>query len=160
MKLDQEAIRQLYEQHGRGLSAYACSFLHGFAAAEDLLHKLFSGLLQSSTDFEGSPVPYLYRCVRNASINYLRDRSRDAELHDQWLESPDMADLGVVLQSVLEELPAEQREIIVLHIWGQLTFEEVGETLGILPSTAASRYRYGLAKLKAQFNVMPKGSTI
>ena len=158
VKLDKDAIRQLYEQHGRGLSAYACSSVRGFAAAEDILHEVFTHLLENSTEFDGSPVPYLYRCVRNASINYVRDRSRDAELHDCWLESPPgMAELGVVLQSALQELAAEQRETIVLHIWGQLTFEEVAETLGISPSTAASRYRYGLAKLKAQFNAVPKG---
>jgi RNA polymerase sigma-70 factor (ECF subfamily) len=158
VKLDKDDIRQLYEQHANGLIAYACSFLRGFTAAEDLLHEVFTRLLQSGTDFDGSPLPYLYRSVRNACINHVRDGSRDAEWHDDWLEGPPgMADLGVVLQSALQVLPAEQREVIVLHIWGQLTLEEVAETVGISPNTAASRYRYGLTKLKAQFNAVPKG---
>ena len=42
----------------------------------------------------------------------------------------------------------EQREVIVLKIWHQYTFEEIGGLLEISPNTAAGRYRYGLQKLK------------
>ena len=48
----------------------------------------------------------------------------------------------------LAALPAEQREVIVLKIWHEYTFEEIGELLEISPNTAAGRYRYGLQKLK------------
>jgi hypothetical protein len=44
---------------------------------------------------------------------------------------------------------AEQREVIVLKIWHEHTFEEIGELLGLSPNTAAGRYRYGLQKLRA-----------
>jgi DNA-directed RNA polymerase specialized sigma24 family protein len=43
----------------------------------------------------------------------------------------------------------EQREVIVLKIWHEHTFEEIGDLLGISPNTAAGRYRYGLQKLKS-----------
>ena len=49
----------------------------------------------------------------------------------------------------LEKLPPEQREVIVLKIWHEHTFEEIGDLLGISPNTAAGRYRYGLEKLRA-----------
>jgi DNA-directed RNA polymerase specialized sigma24 family protein len=49
----------------------------------------------------------------------------------------------------LAGLPPEQREVIVLKIWSEHTFEEIGELLDISPNTAAGRYRYGLQKLKA-----------
>jgi RNA polymerase sigma-70 factor (ECF subfamily) len=49
----------------------------------------------------------------------------------------------------LAGLPQDQREVIVLKIWHDHTFEEIGELLGISPNTAAGRYRYGLQKLKA-----------
>ena len=42
----------------------------------------------------------------------------------------------------------DQREVIVLKIWHDCTFEEIGELLEISPNTAAGRYRYGLQKLK------------
>jgi RNA polymerase sigma factor (sigma-70 family) len=55
---------------------------------------------------------------------------------------------AIALQSALRRLPDEQREIVVLRVWGQLTFEEAAAIIGVSPNTAASRYRYGLAKLK------------
>ena len=48
----------------------------------------------------------------------------------------------------LADLPREQREVIVLKIWHDYTFEEIGELLELSPNTAAGRYRYGLQKIK------------
>ena len=51
------------------------------------------------------------------------------------------------LRHALKSLPDDQREVIVLHVWGELTFSDIGELMGISANTAASRYRYALAKL-------------
>jgi DNA-directed RNA polymerase specialized sigma24 family protein len=48
----------------------------------------------------------------------------------------------------LATLPSVQREVIVLKIWHQYTFEEIGRLLALSPNTAAGRYRYGLQKLR------------
>jgi RNA polymerase sigma-70 factor (ECF subfamily) len=64
-----------------------------------------------------------------------------------------MEQTALELQSALRGLPDEQREVIVLHVWGELSFEEVAEALSIPANTAASRYRYGLSKLREQFQV-------
>jgi RNA polymerase sigma-70 factor (ECF subfamily) len=63
---------------------------------------------------------------------------------------------AVELQSALRELPEQQREVILLHIWGMMSFEEVADALEISPNTAASRYRYGLSKLREQFQVIER----
>jgi len=52
------------------------------------------------------------------------------------------------LTAALAELPAEQRAVIHLKLWEDTTFEAIAETLGIPPNTAASRYRYGIDKLR------------
>jgi RNA polymerase sigma-70 factor (ECF subfamily) len=99
----------------------------------------------------GEPKPYLFRAVRNAALNHIRGQSREVELGDAgvWLESPDgSVETGLALQSALKTLPGEQREVVVLKIWGELTFEESAAIIGISPNTAASRYRYGLEKLR------------
>ncbi len=49
----------------------------------------------------------------------------------------------------LEALPAEQREVIVLKIWHDYTFETIGQLLELSPNTVAGRYRYGLQKIRA-----------
>jgi len=122
--------------------------------AEDALHQVFERMLRGGLEIEGSPVPYLYRAVRNAALNQIRNRSREVNFEDSWLEPPSgMQQSGLELQSSLKELPEEQREIILMHIWGEMSFEEVAAALEISPNTAASRYRYGLSKLREQFQV-------
>jgi RNA polymerase sigma-70 factor (ECF subfamily) len=155
---DRNELRRLYEQHSRGLLAYACSFVPSFESAEDVLHHVFARLLRGDIEISGSPVPYLYRAVRNASLNDIRNRGREVDLDDGWLQSPGgMEQTGIELQSALRELPEEQREIILLHIWGQMSFDEAGSALGISANTAASRYRYGLSKLREQFQTTARG---
>ena len=152
--LDQDAVRKLYEEHGRGLLAYACSLVATFATAEDVLHQVFERLLRGDLSISNAPVAYLYRAVRNASLNRIRDRAGDVIFEEGWLESPSgMEHTAVELQSALRRLPEEQREVILMHIWGQMSFEEVAGALGVSPNTAASRYRYGLSRLREQFQI-------
>ena len=55
------------------------------------------------------------------------------------------------LVAALDHLPRDQREVLVMKIWNELTFAEIGEALAISQNTAASRYRYALAALKKTF---------
>ncbi len=57
-----------------------------------------------------------------------------------------------IVPAALAELPYEQREVIVLHQHGALTFEEISRQLVLSINTVQSRYRYGLDKLRAQLN--------
>jgi DNA-directed RNA polymerase specialized sigma24 family protein len=68
----------------------------------------------------------------------------------RWFErSPAETESEQAAMHCLAGLPQEQREVIVLKIWHQYTFEEIGDLLELSPNTAAGRYRYGLQKLKA-----------
>lgn len=58
-------------------------------------------------------------------------------------------DLRHAVESALATLPEEQREVLVLKIWGELTFAQIAVTLAISSDTAASRYRYALQRLQA-----------
>ena len=158
-KVDREHVRTLYERHSPVLLAYALSLLHDRAASEDVLHQVFMRLLQGNVAINGPPLHYLYRAIRNTSLNYRREHSRELELaqNGHWLESPPgMEETGLALQSALAELPDEQREIMILHVWGQMTFEEAAAALDISSNTAASRYRYALAKLKERLQPLAK----
>ena len=143
--------RELYERHGRALLAYACALLRDPSAAEDVLHQVFLNVLRGKSVIDAEPAHYLFRAIRNTALNHIRGQSKEVELADAgiWLESPDgSTEESLALQSALATLPAEQREVVVLKIWGQLTFEEAGAVIGVSTNTAASRYRYGLEKLK------------
>lgn len=60
-------------------------------------------------------------------------------------ESP----LELAAMRCLEKLPREQREVIVLKIWHECTFEEIAELLDLPANTVAGRFRYGLQKMRA-----------
>jgi RNA polymerase sigma-70 factor (ECF subfamily) len=157
--LDRQQIQTLYEHHGDVLLAYAVSLLQDRAASEDVLHQVFLKLLQSRIAITGQPLHYLYRAIRNTALNYRRNHSRELALtpDGRWLKSPPgMEEIGLAIQSTLQELPDEQREVIVLRVWGQMTFDEAAAALDIPANTAASRYRYGLARLKERLQPLAK----
>jgi RNA polymerase sigma-70 factor (ECF subfamily) len=70
----------------------------------------------------------------------------DAET-TMWFEPESDPRLQSLAHS-LPLLPEEQREVVVLKIWGDLTFDEIGEQMQISPNTAASRWRYAMEALK------------
>ena len=150
MRLATDQLRVLYQKHGAALAAYACSLGLDFASAEDVVQQLFLKLLQGSMIPIEAPVPYLYRAVRNASLNLRRDRRHEIELpaEELWLthRTADSAEIYSV-QNALRELPAEQRETVFLKIWGGLTLQEIADATGSSINTVASRYRYALEKL-------------
>ena len=157
-KIDRDEIEQLYDRHGRVLLAYASSFFTDRSAAEDTLHQVFLKLLKGGVRITGEPIGYLCRAIRNTALNRRRHQSYEVELEPHcWLESPaGMQDIAIAIQSALLMLPEEQREIVVLHVWGHMTFEEAAAALQISANTAASRYRYGLAKLRETLKPLGK----
>jgi RNA polymerase sigma-70 factor, ECF subfamily len=152
-KLGKDDIRALYEQHSSSLLLYARSMLPDTAAAEDVLHHVFSVLLRGNTEIPDSPVAYLFRAVRNTALNARRSETKHVALGEQepWFRprcgSPESA---LALQSALRELPEEQREAVILRIWAGMTLEEVAAATSVPLNTAASRYRYALEKLRDQ----------
>ena len=141
-----------YAEHAPALLAYARSFGLNHHAAEDLLHHVFLKVLESPNDKEVDEIrPYLFRAIRNSALNHQRDHSREVELSGQepWfrnLSTSPEAELD--LRSALCELPVEQREVLLMHIWGGLTFGEIAAVLAVSPNTIASRYRYALTAIK------------
>jgi RNA polymerase sigma-70 factor, ECF subfamily len=150
-KLSADEIRQLYERHGAALLLFARSFAVDAAAGEDLVHEVFLKLLRGETDLPDIPLAYLYRSVRNAALNALRER-RSHEAQDNeitWFQHREgKQEEELALQSALGELPEDQRATVIMRIWGGMTLEEIAEATAVPLSTAASRYRYALEKLR------------
>ena len=143
-------MQALYQKHGRVLLLYGCSLLGRKDAAEDVLQQVFMKLLEQNTIPE-EPRPYLFRAVHNVALNVIRGESKHVELDDiePWFEAPTQDHAArVTLTIELMRLPEEQRQVIVLHVWGGFSFESIGEVLDVSANTAASRYRYALEKLR------------
>jgi RNA polymerase sigma-70 factor (ECF subfamily) len=143
-----EAFAALYDRHARWMLAVARALTSSPTDAEDVVQETFLELHRSRAALAraGAPRAYLWRAVRNAA---LRGRARRREValeHEPSARAAAEADPE--LARALASLPEEQREVVALKAEGALTFEEIGELLGIPANTAASRYRYALAKLR------------
>lgn len=146
-------IERLYRQHGAALLLFATALTGERSRAQDAIHQVFAKLLEDEKLQQATDVKsYLFACVRNAALNDRRVRGRDVALADDglaWFEPPsrDYAE-EASLRRALAELPDDQRQVTVLHIWGELTFAQIADLLSISANTVASRYRYALARLR------------
>lgn len=161
--------RAWLEEHGPKLLLFARQQTRNHEDAEDVLQDAFVRLVEKirSGDFVGGPdawMAYLYTSIRRLAIDLSRKETRRrrredtvgiesdeaafAEFHP-WFESDSSDDeIRQQLEVKLKELPEKFAEVIIMKIWGDRTFAEIGEALGISQNTAASRYRYGLEALK------------
>jgi RNA polymerase sigma-70 factor (ECF subfamily) len=141
----------LYHQKASELILYGRALGLSHAEAEDVVQETFISLMQRTEPPE-KPDHYCVRSFRNRALNYRRGlwRRLTREWESQrWFErSAQESPLEPHAMAALQDLPSEQREAIVLKIWHDYTFEEIGDLLEISPNTAAGRYRYGLQKLR------------
>lgn len=157
-----EFLNHLYEEYHAGLFYYALSLLKSEVDAEEALQNLFLGLVSQKQKIRQIQQikSYLFTGVRLESLKLLRSKSRyDQKLEDFGQisriqpipESPYGEAEALQLEKALEELPSEQKEVLVLKNFSQLTFQEIAQITETSPDTVASRYRYGLQKLSQKF---------
>ena len=142
----------LYRAKAPELILYGRALGLSHAEAEDVLQETFVALMARAQPPE-QPEHYCVRSYRNRALNYRRGlwRRLTRELESKrWFElAPGESPAERAAMRALAALPQDQREAIVLKIWHEHTFNEIGELLGVSPNTVAGRYRYGLQKLRA-----------
>lgn len=145
-------VESLYRQHGPALLLFAMAICGEKSRAQDAVHQVFAKLIEGGDLARvADKKAYLFTCVRNALLNQLKRDVHDTPLgpDSAWFYPPDRDySAEQTLRRSLVALPDDQRQVVVLHIWGELTFSQVGDLLGISANTAASRYRYALDKLR------------
>lgn len=153
-------LERLYDAHATSLYAFALSLTHREADSRDLLQDLFVKLARHPGALNGvhDERSFLLRWMRNAAVDLFRRRQSREHLGEALAEqpatpfapAPDPDDQAFrdALSEALCELPEDQRIILQLKLWEGLTFEAIAQVLNISPNTAASRYRYGLDKLR------------
>jgi RNA polymerase sigma-70 factor (ECF subfamily) len=146
------------EQHGAALVLFARQWVGSRADAEDIVQEAFVRFWRSRQRV-AQPVGYLFACVKRCALDWQRGRRRQAR-REEATARPEAATLfdapleqeerRTAIEAGLALLPAEQKEVLVLKIWAGLSFGEIAAALEIPANTAASRYRYALAKLREQ----------
>ena len=153
-------LRRLYDDHAQPLYAFLLNLTRDEADTRDLLQDIFVKLARDPELLTGvrDERAFLIRLAHNAAIDMMRRRGTRDKTREQFTaesispfapaNDPDEQTFRNALADALAELPAEQRTVVHLKLWERLTFEEIAETLDIPLNTAASRYRYGLDKLR------------
>ena len=153
-------LARLYEDHAQALFAFLLNLTRHEADARDVLQELFVKLARQPETL--APIrderAFLLRFAHNAAIDLMRRRGTRAKNYEQLAadtaavfapaRDPDEQAFRQALTEALGELPPDQRAVVHLKLWEGLTFEAIASLLDLPLNTAASRYRYGLDKLR------------
>ncbi len=155
-------LAQIYDAHAPALYAFLLNLTRNEADSRDAIQEAFMRLARKPDCLTGvrDVRAFLFRIAHHAAVDQTRtraSRSRTAERASkepmELFETGPDPDADLFRKRVaeaLQELPAEQRAVVHLKIWEDLTFGEIAETLEIPANTAASRYRYAIEKLGSQ----------
>jgi len=155
--MDPDLLGRLIDRHAPALELFARQWCD---TAEDVVQEAFVKLA-GQHPLPDQPAAWLFRAVRNGAINAATASRRRRRYETQaaaivavWFKpdpapeiEPDQA------QAALAALPLEQREVIVAHLWGGLTFQQIAELVGSSSSSIHRRYQAGLATLRTQLGV-------
>ena len=156
-----DALRCIYEKYRDKLLIVAIALSHDVNVAEDAVHDVFVAFAEDLADFEltGTLKGYLATCVANRVRDLMRRRARAAagrapggsaaSEHDEPSRRVACNEELQIVSSALAQLPEEQREVIVLRLYGQLRFRVIAGSLGVSVNTVKGRYRYGIRRLRS-----------
>lgn len=154
-------LERLYDEHAQALFAFLLNFTRDEADTRDVLQEVFVKLARQPNRLRGArdQRAFLLRLAHNAAIDSMRRRGAREKYQQRFgveqissfaeTTSPDEAAFRTALSAALGELPPEQRAVVHLKLWEGLTFEQIASALDVPINTAASRYRYGLDKLRS-----------
>ena len=162
---DVAALERIYEKYKNELLAFAVSLMNDITAAEDAVHDVFVSLAQSAT--RPCRIRNLKKYLITSVANNVRNRKRYEQRHqtvgiensdipirdlsrpERWLVLNEELEL---LDHALAQIPYEQREVITLHMQGNMSLREIARFQNESPNSVAGRYRYGIKKLRSLLN--------
>lgn len=160
--MDRPTLAGIYDGHASALFAFLLNLTRQEADARDVLQEVFAKLTERPELLRGVRElrPFLIRLAHNQAIDQSRRRQTRDRYHLELGEEqprifadspdPDEQAFRAALSVALAELPGEQRVVVHLKLWEGFTLQRISEILEIPLNTAASRYRYGLDKLRDQ----------
>lgn len=151
-------LERIHDEHVTAMYRHGLSLLRDETAVRDILQDVFLKLAEGRVDLgeKDSERAYLLRMIHHGALDRMRrDKVRRGHAEKKPAEifqaspDPDREAFRLELESALGQLPPEQREVVVLKLWSEHTFDEIARICGIPLNTAASRYRYAIDKLRS-----------
>jgi RNA polymerase sigma-70 factor (ECF subfamily) len=171
---DERAFRTLVERHQERLFGYLLGMVQDRDVANDLFQDTFVRAIKAmhkqrgNYTAQGRWVHWVMRIARNAALDYLRSRKRwrttlpkdegEDERESYWDRLPDQepnaaeqlhrTEQEAWLKACIDQLPPDQREVLLMRHEGELTFREIAELTDCSINTALGRMRYALQNLR------------
>lgn len=165
---DVAAFEQLYQRHRGKLYRFLARQLHGNGAlADEMFQDVWQRVVSARQSWKPEALftTWLYRIAHNRLADHWRALQHrppapdDADERTERVPDQDTPERHLSefeerrrLHLALEELPAEQREVVLLRLEQDLSLEEIGEVTGVGRETVKSRLRYAMDKLRARLN--------
>ncbi len=169
---DERAFSELLSRHQSKIYSYIRSMVGDGDTANDIFQETFTKVItrmDETYDEQGKWIAWVMRIAHNATIDYLRKQKRyvdvspkdedDSDFYDR-LTDPDATgaqehlELDEAKRSLvrhMDRLPAEQREVVMLRHYYEMSFKEIAELTGVSINTALGRMRYALINLRKLF---------
>ncbi|WP_257644313.1 RNA polymerase sigma factor [Luteimonas salinisoli] len=161
------AFERLYARHRTRLYRFLLRQLRDGALADEAFQDVWQRVIAARDGWrpEAAFATWLYRIARNRLADHWRARSHrppapdDADERIARVPDDDTPERSLsefeerrTLQLALDELPEEQREVVLLRLEQELTLEQIGEITGVGRETVKSRLRYAMDKLRTRLN--------
>ena len=158
---DEDSVRELIRTFAGPLRRYLTSMLRNPADGEELAQETFVRFMEGLSAFRGeaSVKTYLFRIAHNLALNRLASAASVHEVFPGELpeartaaDAPHHAVLleeeGERLRKAVSLLPPQQRSVVVLRTWQDLSFKEIAEALSVAEGTAKAHYFFALRNLR------------
>lgn len=160
MESPASAWKQWLAEHGPRLLLFARGWSQSREDAEDLVQEAILRMWHHQEDRGCVPpdLPLVFSTIRFCGLNHHRSEKRRRkreesiiylnDFQDAWLDPlMEEDEEALILRDAVQSLSPKLREVVIMKFWGDLTFQQIAETLAISPNTAASRYRYAMEQL-------------
>ncbi|MBX3474994.1 MAG: sigma-70 family RNA polymerase sigma factor [Planctomycetes bacterium] len=149
---DLAAFEALYDRHRRGVYGFLVGLCGDGSLAADAAQDTWLAVVEQTGRFAAAQNPraYLYRAARNRVIELQRARGRDRRATQSvpLVRAARPQVDAEALNQALRALPDDQREVVLLRIYEDMTFPEIAEVTGHNLKTVESRHRLALDKLR------------
>lgn len=159
---DHDSWKTWFHHYGPKLLLCARQWTRSAADAEDVVQEAFVRFWRHQRELPGSPMALLVTSVRRAALDLARRDGRRSTREERALAGPGEETVAhfestledderrAAIEGAMQRIPAEQREVLMLKIWAELTHEQIAQELDLSPNTVASRYRYALVALRRE----------
>ena len=167
LKGDSKSFEALIQKHKNKIYAFILSKIRNRDLAEDIFQdtfiKVINSLQKGKYNEEGKFLPWVMRIANNLVIDYFRKSKKmrtiaptdDFDIFDILQDGKKNVEDNLVnnqihkdLRKLIEHLPEDQKEVLKMRYYAELSFKEISESTGVSINTALGRMRYALINLR------------